>query len=105
MIDKVLNLLGIAAKAGKVKSGSFAAEEAIKNKTAVLLIMAEDASEGTKKQFGNMSTFYEVETISGSTKETLGRAIGKAERSCICVTDEGLARAIKEQFAVRGGSK
>ena len=52
-----------------------------------------------------MSTFYEVETISYSTKETLGRAIGKAERSCICVTDEGLARAIKEQFAVRGGSK
>ena len=49
MVDKILNLLGIAAKAGKIKSGSFAAEEAIKNKTAILLIMAEDASEGTKK--------------------------------------------------------
>ena len=105
MTDKILNLLSISAKAGKVKSGSFAAEEAIKNKSALLAIMAEDASDGTKKQFTNMTTFYEVQLITYSTKETLGRAIGKDERSIVCTTDESLTKAILEQFSVRGGSK
>ena len=48
---KILGLLGIAAKAGKLASGEFAAVQALSARKAWLTIVAEDASANTKKQF------------------------------------------------------
>ena len=39
-MDRVLSLLGIAQKAGKVVSGGFLCEDAIKSREAVLVILA-----------------------------------------------------------------
>ena len=47
-IRKELSLLGLAMKAGKVVSGEFATEKAVKGKTAFLVLIAEDASENTR---------------------------------------------------------
>ena len=47
--DKVLSMLGIAAKAGKIVSGEFATENAVKSAKAFLVVTAADASENTKK--------------------------------------------------------
>ena len=41
--DKVLNLIGLAQKAGKVVSGEFMTEKAVKTGEAALVILAEDA--------------------------------------------------------------
>ena len=46
-MDRVLSLLGIAQKAGKVVSGGFLCEDAIKSREAVLVILAEDAQKNT----------------------------------------------------------
>ena len=53
-IDNVLRMVGIATKAGKVASGEFMTENAVKSGIASLVIVAEDASENTKKKFQNM---------------------------------------------------
>lgn len=58
--DKVLSMLGIAAKAGGVASGEFSTEKAVKDGRAWLVIVASDASENTQKHFRDMTTFYEV---------------------------------------------
>ena len=58
--NKVLSMLGLAARAGKVKSGEFSTEKAVKNGSARLVVAAEDASDNTKKLFSNMCEFYEV---------------------------------------------
>ena len=58
-IDNVLRMVGIATKAGKVASGEFMTENAVKSGIASLVIVAEDASENTKKKFQNMCEFYE----------------------------------------------
>ena len=47
--DKVLSMLGLAAKAGSVVSGEFSTEKAVKEGKAYLVIVAGDASDNTKK--------------------------------------------------------
>ena len=96
--NKVLSMLGLSMKAGKVKSGAFAATDAIKSGKAWRVIIATDASDNTKKEFSDMCTFYEVPFSEYSTKEDLGRAIGKEERSVLAVCDEGFAKALEKNL-------
>ena len=48
-MNKVLSLLGLAFRSGNLVSGEFAAREAVRKKTAALVIVASDASDNTKK--------------------------------------------------------
>ena len=58
--DKVSSLLGLATKAGKISSGEFMTEKMVKTGKAFLVMVAEDASDNTKKKFRNMCEYYEV---------------------------------------------
>ena len=58
--DNVLSLLGIARKAGKVASGEFQTEQAVKSGRARLVLLSTEASDNTKKKFLNMCDFYKV---------------------------------------------
>ena len=58
--NKVLSLLGLATKAGKVASGEFSTEKSVKSGRGFLVLVADDASQNTKKKFQNMCDFYEV---------------------------------------------
>ena len=51
---KILNLLGLAQKAGKIASGEFSTEKAIKGGQAKMVVISADASGNTKKKFHNM---------------------------------------------------
>ena len=93
-MDKLLSLLGIAQKAGKIVSGGFLCEKAIKSREAKLVIIAEDAQKNTVSTISNKCTFYNIPFSFYGVKETLGHAIGKQERSCVAVTDQGLADSI-----------
>lgn len=96
--NKVLSLLGIAMKGRNLVSGEFQTLEAIKKGSAMLVIIAEDASDNTRKLFTDKSTFYGVPVASFGTKESLGHAIGKEQRSAVGVCDAGLADAIIKQL-------
>lgn len=94
--NKVLSMLGLCMKAGKVKSGEFATTEAVKAGKAWLVMVAADASNNTKKEFTNMCTYYEVPCWEYGSKAELGRAIGKEERSSIAVCDEGFSKTLEK---------
>ena len=96
--DRVLSMLGLAARSRNVVSGGFATEEAVKSGKAYLVIIAEDASDNTRKKYSNMCEFYEVPYEYYSVKEILGHAIGKEERSCLAVTDKGFADSIQKHL-------
>ena len=96
--NKVLSLLGIAMRGRNLVSGEFQTENSVKDGSAMLVIIAEDASANTKKLFTNKCTFYEVPVYEYGTKEELGRAIGKDVRSSLGVSDAGLAEAIIKQL-------
>lgn len=98
MKDKVISLLGLAERAGKIASGEFAAEKAVKTGKAFLVVVAEDASANTKKKFKDMCQYYQVSFACYAEKETLGRGIGKELRASLAVLDSGFAKAIEKQM-------
>ena len=93
--DKVLSMLGLAAKAGAIASGEFSTEKSVKEGKAFLVIVAKDASDNTKKHFRDMTTFYEVPMYEYSNKERLGHAIGKEFRASLSVNSENFATNIE----------
>ena len=92
MNDRILSTLSIARKAGKVSSGESAVLSDIRSFNSFLVLIAGDASEGTKKKFYDKS----------STKDELAHAIGKEERSVISVQDGGFAEKIIERLEEAG---
>ena len=96
--EKVLNLIGLAQKAGRVVSGEFMTEKAVKSGEAALVILAQDASDNTKKKFSNMCEFYEVPLRLYAAKDNLGHAMGKEFRASLAITDKGLAQAIMKKM-------
>ena len=55
--NRILSSLGLAQKAGCIASGEYAVEKAVKGGLASLVIVAEDASDNTKKKMKNMTAF------------------------------------------------
>ena len=89
------SMLSLAAKAGKVCSGEFQCETAIADGKACFVIIAEDASENTKKKFLNKCSFHKLpHTIYGG-KDELGRLIGRDPRSCVVITDQGIGSQLE----------
>ena len=76
--NKVLSLIGLSTKAGKIVSGEFSTEKAVKT--------------------GKACTYYEVPCYDFGGKEELGRAMGKEFRASLAVTDENLAAAMEKQL-------
>ena len=102
--NKVYSMIGLAMKAGKLTSGEFSVEHAVKAGKAALVIVSETASENTKKKFQNMCTYYEVPLYFFGEKETLGHAMGKEFRASLSVEDAGFAKSMAALMNINGGS-
>ena len=96
--DRILSMLGLAAKAGRIASGEFSTEKAVESGNAFLVVVSEEASENTKKMFRNMCSFYQVPMYLYASKEALGNAIGKQLRASLAVQDEGFAKSLEEKL-------
>ncbi len=96
--NKTLSLIGLATKAGKTVSGEFSTEKSVKTGKAFLVLIAEDASENTKKKFRNMCEYYEVPVYFLSDKEGLGKAMGKEFRASLAVQDANFAAAVVKEL-------
>ncbi len=95
---KILSLLGLCRRAGKLISGQEKVESGIREGQALLVVIAADASDNTKKRFTDKCSFYEVPCYCVFTKEEIGQAIGYEERATLAVTDEGFADKIMQLF-------
>lgn len=98
MNDRVLSLLGLAAKGRNLRSGEFSTEKEVKEGSAAMVIIGNDASDNTKKKFTNMCAFYNTPIYFYSDKVQLGRAIGREMRTSVAVTDEGMAANIMKRL-------
>ncbi len=96
--NKALSMIGLATKAGKVASGEFCTEKEVKSGRAYLVIVADDASDNTKKKFQNMCDFYQVPIYFYKDKDTLGHAMGKEFRASLVILDEGFAKGIRKHI-------
>ena len=88
-------MLGIAAKAGKLKSGEFQSEESVKSGKAKLCILASDASDRTTKHFTDMCAYRDIPLYKIDVgKDALGQMIGRGQRTSVTIEDRGLAENI-----------
>lgn len=102
MFERIYSFLGLATKAGKLLSGDETCERALKSGKVYLAIVAEDASDNTKKKFKNMCSYRHIDIRCFGEKELLGRFTGRAVRSVIAVTERGFAERLKEMIDNRG---
>lgn len=97
--QKVLNLLGLAMRAGKVVSGEELALKEVRNKQARIVFVASDASENTKKKVQDKCNFYSVTCSQAFEQWELSQAIGRP-RMVISVVDNGFAKKMRELLNV-----
>ena len=77
-MDKLLNLIGLAKKAGKLEVGEEPVGAAARSKHARLILIASDAADNTRRRalhFGEAGECICLEIP--PTKEDLGRALGR----------------------------
>ena len=93
-MNKILQYVGLAQRAGACCGGGMQTESTIRQGKAKLLILADDASENTRKKLENLAKRYHVPVIYTADRDALGHAAGKDLRSACVITDRGFADAI-----------
>ena len=93
---KVLGLIGFAAKARKVSYGADSVKLQISKGNVRLLILSNEASDRTKKDFIQLSEQYNIPKIIVGDSEELSQAIGKSNKVVIGIHDKELSKEIKK---------
>lgn len=99
-------MIGLAKKAGKILTGSDVCERGLKANKINLLIISEDASEGTKKNFQNMCKYRNISFKIFGNRETLGKFTGNDQIVVIGICDQGFSDVISgliDEFGNIGG--
>lgn len=96
---KILQIIGLAARARRLVSGEDVCQRQLRAGKGALCIVAEDASDNTKKRFSDICGYRRIELVFFGEKEELGKFTGKGIRTVIVVTDDGFAGKIKEMLA------
>ena len=90
--------MGFARKSGNLISGSNTCVFSMKKGKVRLLLIAEDASENTKKKMTSEAKAGNVQVrIFGDSGE-MSRAVGESGRTVFGITDENFAKVIKEEI-------
>lgn len=98
MSDRIYSFLGLAKKANKLVSGDETCERALKSGKVQLIIVAEDASDNTKKKFTNSCNFKSVDIKIFGCKNKLGNCTGKNIRSVVAILDNGFKKRLIEMI-------
>ena len=92
--DKVLNLLGLAQRAGKLSSGDFIVEKAMKKKTPKLVLLAGDCAANNEKKYIQLAELHHIPLRKVGSKETLGKEV----RVVGAVEADGFAKALLKEI-------
>ncbi|NLI60994.1 MAG: 50S ribosomal protein L7ae [Clostridiales bacterium] len=87
-------LIGLAKRAGRLVSGSYAVEKAIKSGKAQLVILSHEASSNTIKKFLDMCKYRGIDIIRFGDRQDLGQSIGKPERIVLAIIDPAFKNMI-----------
>lgn len=90
LFGRIINLIGLANKAGMIISGGSMVTDALKGKTRPgLVIVASDVSEAIGDKIIHSAAAHKVAYRVAVTKDDFGDILGKAPRSAIAVTSGG----------------
>ena len=95
-IERVLGMLGLAMKAGKVVIGTEQVTAFLQKKRLKLVLLSSASSDGTKKKISSKCEYYQV-SLSELPIQTdeLGSLLGKTYTPAVVgITDENFSNAI-----------
>ena len=101
-VDRVLGLLGLARRAGKLALGRQAVLQAVIHDRASLIVLAGDASIRTSSEFARRSNTAGVPVITMADMELLGKSVGSSPLAVCAVCDKDFARGIASLVGVDG---
>jgi len=93
-LDRAYRLLGLARRAGKVVLGHSAVLQALNNGQAFLVLIAEDASDRTRRTFERLGYERNVTVIVVGVKTVLGQVLGTTPKAVCAVCDDNFASGI-----------
>ncbi len=93
---KILGLIGLAAKAGKIAFGSDSVEMQAQKGKISLLVVAKNASERTKDKFMKISKKYNIPIVVHGEIDELSKAIGKSNKAILGIVDINLSKEIQK---------
>lgn len=96
MNERLKGMIGLAVKAGKAVSGSFAVEGAVKRRRAKLVIVDGRASPNTARQYEALCKGNGVPMLTLADAGVLEALLGRDNRTAMAVLDAGFAKAILE---------
>ena len=104
-MQKVFGLIGLATRAGRLAVGEGPVKDSVRFGKAKLVIIAEDASDNTRKSITDSCKYYDVKYYIAATKDTLGHAVGNNFNVAAAVLDDGFAKNIEKylQSNLNGG--
>lgn len=94
-IQRTLDALGLARRAGKCLSGDYAVERAVKAGNATLVAVDLEASPATRERYRQLTARVGISYIE---LPGMGAAIGKEACRIAAVTDAGFTRMIVEKY-------
>jgi len=94
-MKRMLNMLGLCMRAGKIISGEKACLQAIRMGGACAVILDETAAKNAVKSITDACSYHEVPLVKTPMDE-LGYAIGKPGRMVAAITDPSFADRILE---------
>lgn len=99
--QKLINILSIACRAGKIISGDFVIEKATERKNKIkLILIASDASDMTKAKYVKLADKTKILLKNTDLeKDSLAACIGKTDRAAVAVCDDGFCKAILKILA------
>ena len=92
---RLLSLIGLGARAGRLAIGVEAAHAALQRGKAEAIVMPKDASERSREQLVSLAGHRQVPIVIAADAGRLGAALGRPPVHGVAVLDRQLARGLR----------
>lgn len=101
-MDNLLNLIGMARKAGRLELGEEPVGAAARAHDARIILLASDTAENSVRRANHFAEIAKISAIElPFTKEELGMCVGRASCAILAITDTGFAAALTKKLKER----
>ena len=106
MTDHVLRMLGLARRGGNLAIGEDPVTEALKERKARVVFLAEDAAENTADRAARLTAGTNAMLLTlPYDKGQVGASLGRESCAVLAVTDAGLAAAVVKKLAAEDSER
>lgn len=95
MSDKILGMIALGNKGGKVISGKYQIAKAMETGEVSLIIFANDAAKNTTNDLSYKARIYKIDVITYGSSKSFEQLLGKKDKKVLGIIDENFSKAIK----------